>query len=87
MKTFWIDFEKTEGKNLPIGTWLGCGVTANNINDAVDLLKRNLFRDWELVPILSVKEDVSIDDLEKNHVLPNIGNIMIRGIWYPNLGK
>lgn len=86
MKVFWIEFEKVEGKELPIGTGWGCGVTAYDKEDAINLMKKLIFKDWKDIPILSSKENITLDDLEQNHVAPNIGNIMIRGIWFPNYG-
>lgn len=87
MIVYWFEFESSGGKELPTGTWLGCGVTAHDKKDAIELLKEKVFKSWADVPVLHVKENISLDDLEQNHVAPNIGNMMIRGIWYPNFGS
>ena len=31
-------------------------------------------------------EDVDLTTLDPNHVLPNIGNVTRRGVWFPNFG-
>jgi hypothetical protein len=36
-------------------------------------------------PITAVVENVDIPTLERNHVLPNMGNPVVRGIGYPHL--
>lgn len=64
---------------------LGFGVTAFSVGDAKGLLAEENIRagrDYELVRIL---EDVDIRDLDQNHVIPNMGPINFRGVWYPNL--
>lgn len=63
----------------PVG--LGYGVTAFSVEDAEQLLARaGLVRDWtEVVP------DVELSTLDPNHVLPNIGGVTFRGVWFPAL--
>lgn len=86
MKIFWFEFHEHNEKKLPLGTRRGCGVTAHDKEDAIKLLKYFIFKDWEVLPINSIKENISLEELEQNHVAPNIGNIMERGLWYPNFG-
>jgi hypothetical protein len=31
------------------------------------------------------KEIESIDELDQNHVVPNMGSMLCRGVWFPNL--
>ena len=33
--------------------------------------------------IMDIAEDVKTSDLEQRHVLPNIGDMNVRGIWFP----
>ena len=35
--------------------------------------------------IKNVIENIQFKDLDQNHVVPNMGPITERGIWYPNL--
>ncbi|MEM1055550.1 MAG: hypothetical protein AAGI52_08475 [Bacteroidota bacterium] len=32
----------------------------------------------------SIHEGIGVQDLDENHVVPNMGVIVRRGIWYPN---
>jgi hypothetical protein len=34
---------------------------------------------------MSVGEDVSIDDIDQSNVRPNMGPMIVRGVWYPCL--
>lgn len=33
--------------------------------------------------VIECIEDVNVNDLDQSHVLPNMGNIVERGIWFP----
>jgi len=79
---YWIKFEQ-DSKNHVIGTLLGCGVTAHSYEDALEILQDNVFTGKALPPVLSMIEDVDVSNLDPNHVLPNIGNPLRRGIWFP----
>jgi hypothetical protein len=83
MRRFWIEFESVLGRHLHPGlTKAGCGVTAFDLDDALTLLGENVFPDG--VPkIGKIVEDVDISTLDQGHVLPNMGNVLVRGIWYP----
>jgi hypothetical protein len=65
---------------------LGCagiGVTAYSREDAERLIQaEETLKHYELV---SVIDDVDIRSLDQNHIVPNIGPVNFRGIWYPNL--
>lgn len=80
---YWVVFDMTISDTHPIGTLLGCGVTAFDRDDAIALLKATEFSDHPLPPILHIVEDVKFDQLEQNHVRPNMGFMMMRGVWYP----
>lgn len=86
MIVYWFEFKTLDEIKLPVGTKLGCGVTAYDKDDAINMMKKLIFKGWDKIPISLIKENISLDDLEQNHVKPNIGNIMVRGIWFPNLG-
>jgi hypothetical protein len=62
---------------------LGCGVTAFDIDDAM-LLIRRAFPDLSLQTPLDVTENIDVSTLDAGHVVPNMGNIFVRGIWWPN---
>ena len=63
----------------PVG--FGYGVTAFTVEDAERLLARaGLPSDW-----VEVVADVDVSTLDAEHVLPNIGGVTFRGVWYPAL--
>ena len=74
LKKYWI----TIGDNYTLSNCYG--VTAWTEADAMNILKENA--DIKNSNSL-IKEIKSLEELEKNHVLPNIGDPVIRGIWYP----
>jgi hypothetical protein len=83
MRIYLFTLKESEGPN---SQW---GVTARNENDAIALLQQAVksiyLGDFDPGTILSVKELQSADELDQNHVVPNMGVIVRRGVWYPNL--
>ena len=73
LKRFWFE---TAGHR-------GIGVTAYSVEDAISLIDEEPTLAVE--HITSVIEDVDIRDLDQDHVIPNMGPVDFRGIWYPNL--
>jgi len=68
---------------------LGFGITARDRDDAMSLLK-------EAVKVVSGppataemieswKEVGGVEDLDQNHVVPNMGSLLRRGVWFPNI--
>jgi hypothetical protein len=78
---FWFEFEG-DG-DLPIGLGHGCGVSAYNYDDAVALLKENVFAGKELRGVATVTADIDISELDDRHVWPNMANPLERGVWFP----
>ena len=70
---FWFEFE---------GKGLGYGVTAYNREDALAILRRDVFG-CELPPLRSEAADVDVSQLDEGHVLPNIWPPNWRGVWFP----
>lgn len=71
--------------------WFHCkngisiGVTSYNLADAIRIisLERDVYRmepDFE-----GIACDITLRDIDENHVVPNMGSIVNRGIWFPNL--
>jgi hypothetical protein len=67
----------------PVGTLLGCGVTASSMDDALAMLREQVFRSDSLPILEKCIEDVSTVDLDSKHVLPNCGDLSKRGVWFP----
>jgi hypothetical protein len=83
LRRFWFEFEFLSRAPLPLGTWKGCGVTAWDRNDAEQLLCEIVFAGSPLPKIRRLIEDVDVSTLDPGHVLPNMGNVFPRGIWFP----
>ena len=58
------------------------GVTAYSHEDAAQLLRA---AGYELEPgvAVTVTEEVTFQDLDQNHVVPNMGPMQVRGVWFP----
>ena len=69
---FW--FKTTRG--------LGYGVTAASQEDAMQLLRDFGYPRWD-EEIVAVDSDVEFSALDQNHVVPNAGPIVVRGVWFP----
>ena len=80
---YWFQFELTVHNPHPSGTVAGCGITALNYEDALKILQEHVFTQQKLPPICRVIEDVDIATLDPNHVRPNMGLPIKRGVWFP----
>jgi hypothetical protein len=76
----WFNFEKF-GRPIPLT--LGCGVTAYDHDDALNILRERVFAGKELPAIVGCIEDMDISALDQKHVAPNMGLVTIRGVWFP----
>ena len=86
MHRYWITFDVPLDTPLPIGTRLGVGVTARDLPDALCLVREMVFDGADLPPLGEVLEDFPFERLDANHVVPNMGPTVWRGVWSPNLG-
>ena len=69
---FWFRLDKN----------FGYGVTAASQDDAETLLRTFGYpRDGEVV--MEVVHNVKFSDLNQDHVVPNAGPMVFRGVWYP----
>lgn len=86
LKHYWFEFDlKTYSSEFYIPSQLGYGVTAYNIEDAKALLMKEIFCNKKLPTLIKLKENIKFSDIEPNHVAPNIGLFIKRGVWFPNL--
>jgi hypothetical protein len=83
LRRFWI---RLAGDEMPVGFQMGCGVTAYTRDDAFALLLKVWPAKRGGPVIIDVSEDVDLTTLDQRHVLPNIGDMTRRGVWFPNLG-
>lgn len=83
MTRYWFKFRLDIEDNPPLGILMGCGVTATSKENAIDIIKRKVFKNRELPEIIEFVENIDIRTLDENHVRPNMGNPVVRGIWFP----
>ena len=83
LKRFWIEFDDTA--SLSVGVGYGCGVTAFDLNEALAVLQEQVFIDEPMPEIRKITEDIDVSTLDPNHVLPNIGITVDRGVWFPKI--
>ena len=83
MNRYWFRFNLTIDQCPPLGTLLGCGVTATSKDEAIQLLKDRVFNTMQFPEIRQIIENVDISTLDQNHVQPNMGDPGPSGIWFP----
>ncbi len=66
-----------------MGFRMGCGVTAFTRDDAFALLLSVWPATGNGPVIISVSEDVDVRTLDQKHVIPNMGDVTRRGVWFP----
>ncbi|WP_156936880.1 hypothetical protein [Bradyrhizobium sp. WSM2254] len=80
MRVLWLQLRDVHG---------GFGITARDWQDAMYLLAeaRKVLRGppIEESMIESWTDVQSIDELDQHHVVPNMGMMLHRGVWFPNL--
>ena len=81
---YWFEFDIKSGSEYPAGIEIGCGVTATDKEDAINLLKNRIFKKGDLPPIKKVNEDINIRTLDQHRVIPYMLSPHTRGIWFPS---
>lgn len=76
MQVYWVMFEPVAS---PSWTNLGAGVTSRSEDDARAMIAA-AFTDVTVKALTPVH---TVADLDQGHVVPNMGNIFARGIWFP----
>ena len=82
-KRFWFEFQIDNAFNFPAGIVIGCGVTAIDTNDAINLMDRKIFHNTPMPIIKKTIENIDIHDLDQGRVIPNMAPCADRGIWFP----
>ncbi|HLG41148.1 MAG TPA: hypothetical protein VI461_15810 [Chitinophagaceae bacterium] len=59
------------------------GVTAYSLNDALSILQEKVYRKKKGPSFGTASVDVCFEDLDPVNVAPYIGDMTIRGIWFP----
>jgi hypothetical protein len=84
LRRFWFRIDG-DTPSLPAGAALGCGVTAIDRADAEQLVRSAVFGGGSLPSFVEVVEDVDVHELDEGHVVPNMGDPSLRGVWFPRL--
>lgn len=80
LKRFWFSFEKLPSPSV---VNIGCGVTAFDRTDAELLLRASVFKGRTFPTIIGCIENIDVSKLDPLHVLPNMGQVTVRGVWFP----
>ena len=64
---------------------LGIGVTAYDRKDVESIVRGNRLAMQFEPSFKNCVENVDVCDLDQDHVVPSMGVVVHRGIWYPNL--
>jgi hypothetical protein len=79
LTSYWI---KTPYLTGPIGF----GVTAYSLDDAVRIIRGWGFELPEDLNLLTIREEITVADLDQFNVVARMGPIVNRGLWYPFIG-
>ena len=81
---YWITLDPSDLRARHYAS--GLGVTAYTLADATRLLRSMVFGGAPVPSFLRVVEDIDVSTLDARHVLPNVGDSVRRGVWFPNTG-
>ncbi len=80
LKRFWIEFENAP-KFSPLG--IGMGITCENIRIALAMADTAIKNRGLVLNVRSIAEDIDVRTLDQTHVVPNMGVVSNRGVWFP----
>jgi hypothetical protein len=80
LRRYWVTFTP-EPQFTPLS--MGCGVTAFDRNDAIRILTKDILSNEKNLVIKNIVEDIDVSTLDQGHVIPNMGLVTERGIWFP----
>lgn len=82
---YWFRWDGEPPRELSPAAVLGYGVTGFDRRDAEKLLSATLLSGAPLPAGADVIENVDVRELDEGHVLPNMGDPSVRGVWYPRV--
>ena len=80
---YWFSFDGTGEVAVRGGLRVGCGVTAYGREDALQILRRQVFEGGPIPKVTHMIKDVDVRMLDQGHVLPNMEVVVVRGVWFP----
>ncbi len=79
LTAYWIESPE-------VATPFGYGVTAFSKDDALALVRSRGLRLAADATRIHITENIRVADLDARHVVPNMGPIVARGVWFPFIG-
>jgi len=70
---------------FPLSRGFGIGVTAATEDEARTMAEETRAYYFADAVFTGLVPDVQLSTLDQNHVVPNAGPVVIRGVWYPRL--
>lgn len=85
LRRYWFEFEiSPHDWSWPTSVLkAGCGATGVDQADCLNLIQERIMKGNPLPPARRIVEDVDVSTLDAKHVLPNMGFVTERGIWFP----
>ena len=80
---YWIIFDVPRDSHFS-HLKMGCGITAFDYSDALSIARKNIFIDIEMPSIILYTENIDMNTLDQNHIIPNMLPSNCRGVWFPN---
>ncbi len=80
LRRFWFTFVEPPMFS-PLA--FGCGVTGYDQSDALEILRGHVLASQPTLVVNTITEDVDVGALDAGHVIPNMGLVTVRGVWFP----
>jgi len=80
LRRYWFRFGPSSEHTI---LKVGCGITAFDYEDALNILHEEVLVGKPDLHVVEVCEDIDVSTLDKNHILPNMGLVIVRGVWFP----
>ena len=80
---FWFEFDIETATGYPAGIGHGCGVTAFDMIDAINIMDERVFLEFSRPAFRKAIENIDVSTLDPDHVIPNMKHPLARGIWFP----
>ncbi len=70
---------------FPLNGGIGIGVTAYSEEEAFTMAIKCSKEYFESKKVNNPVVGIKVSELDQEHVVPNMGPITLRGVWYPNV--
>jgi hypothetical protein len=80
---YWFRFKTNGVDKMPFGVVVGCGVTAFNYADAISVVQEKVFKGEKIPEREEEIENIDVRTLDQNHVVVNMKDPTLRGVWFP----